>query len=356
MQMAHQEAHKALGISNPNPAVGAVIVSALGDILGAGHTQMAGGPHAEIMAINQALTHGKSLAGSTLYVTLEPCSHQGRTGPCCDAIINAGITKVIAASKDPNPKVAGKGFVSLTSSGIELFIDNSSAQTRELNLGFFSRFERQRPWVRMKIAISLDGHVALTNGASKWITSEEARNDCQELRLRSCAILTGIGTILSDNPQLNVRERSTQRQPEVVILDNQLRTPFNAAVFDAERNVHIFTRSKNSDTLQKKYPKNCIIHHSNSTFKPAVGDTEFLSCETFQAYNELLVEAGPRLNSTMLLAHLVDELVVYTAPKIFGSGKSFANFKEIAELNDAVQLRLINASQIGSDLRTIYRK
>ena len=210
-------------IAPPNPSVGCAVVSASGQLIGQGHTQQAGGPHAEIMALRDAAAGGYSVAGATVYVTLEPCSHHGRTGPCCDALIAAGIAKVVATNTDPNPLVSGQGFARLRAAGVTVEVlpaDHPLAiESRELNIGFFSRMIRKTPWVRMKIAASLDGQTALNNGASQWITSEPARADGHAWRARACAVLTGIGTVLADNPVLNVRLVDTPRQPHLVIVE-----------------------------------------------------------------------------------------------------------------------------------------
>jgi diaminohydroxyphosphoribosylaminopyrimidine deaminase / 5-amino-6-(5-phosphoribosylamino)uracil reductase len=223
LEAVHVEARRALGVPNPNPCVGCVLVSAEGKPVGQGHTQQAGGPHAEVMALRDAAAKGHSTIGATAYVTLEPCSHQGRTGPCCDALVAAGIKKVVATNLDPNPLVAGQGFARLRAAGVEVEVldptDPLAIASRELNIGFFSRMVRKTPWVRMKVAASLDGTTALDNGASQWITSAEARTDGHAWRARSCAILTGIGTVLADKPRLDVRLVETPRQPHLVIVD-----------------------------------------------------------------------------------------------------------------------------------------
>ncbi|MDO8261671.1 MAG: bifunctional diaminohydroxyphosphoribosylaminopyrimidine deaminase/5-amino-6-(5-phosphoribosylamino)uracil reductase RibD, partial [Gallionella sp.] len=211
-------ARQSIGLSNPNPRVGCVLSSDCGRVIGRGFTQQIGGPHAEIMALRDAAEHGHTVAGATAYVTLEPCSHHGRTGPCCDALIAAGIKKVVASIADPNPRVSGQGFERLRAAGIEVIVGPGAAESRELNIGFFSRMIRKTPWVRMKIAASLDGKTALDNGASQWITSEAARTDGHAWRARACAVLTGIGTVLADNPRLDVRLVDTPRQPHLVVV------------------------------------------------------------------------------------------------------------------------------------------
>ena len=232
-------ATQAQGKSNPNPAVACILLDATGSVIGQGHTQPVGGPHAEVMALRDAAACGNSVTGATAYVTLEPCSHHGRTPPCCDALIAAGIKKVVVAVLDLNPLVAGQGVAKLRAAGIEVDVlpaDSADAvASRELNIGFFSRMIRKTPWVRMKIAASLDGKTALPDGQSQWITGEAARADGHAWRARSCAVLTGIGTVLADNPRLDVRLVETARQPAVVIVDSRLDTPLNATILVAAR-------------------------------------------------------------------------------------------------------------------------
>ena len=239
-------AQQSLLLSSPNPHVGCVLTSAEGQLLGQGFTQRAGAPHAEIMALRDAQAQGHSLLGATAYVTLEPCSHQGRTGPCCDALIAAGIKKVVASLLDPNPLVGGQGFARLRAAGITVEVGPGAVQSRELNIGFFSRMLRRTPWVRLKLAASLDGKTALENGASQWLTSEEARSDGHAWRARACAVLTGLGTVLADDPQLDVRLVPTERQPQLVLLDNRLETPVGAKLFKVQRTCHIYTASQHA--------------------------------------------------------------------------------------------------------------
>lgn len=232
LQGALRLAEKASTLSNPNPRVGCWITTADGTLVGQGHTQQAGGPHAEVMALRDAASKGHSVAGATAYVTLEPCSHHGRTPPCCDALVAAGVKQVVVSTLDPNPLVAGRGVQRLRDAGIAvgvLPVDSQEAlDARELNIGFFSRMLRKTPWVRMKMAASLDGTSALNNGTSQWITGPDARADGHAWRASACAVLTGIGTVLEDDPMLDVRETATTRQPHLVIVDSRLETPLQA--------------------------------------------------------------------------------------------------------------------------------
>ena len=242
MAKALEQARSAMYRTSPNPRVGCVLVNPQGQVIGEGATQKAGGPHAEVMALRDAARRGHSVKGATAYVTLEPCAHTGRTGPCCVALSDAGVARVVVALLDPNPRVAGQGVAHLRAHGIAVEVGQGAAQARELNLGFLSRMVRGQPWVRMKAATSLDGVAALANGASQWITSPEARSDGHAWRARACAVLTGVGTVLADDPLLNVRGMATKRQPHLVILDSHLRTPPAARLFGVPgRQVWIYT-------------------------------------------------------------------------------------------------------------------
>lgn len=225
IERALELATQARLLAPPNPAVGCVLVDAQGHIIGQGHTQATGGAHGEIMALRDAAARGHSARGATAYVTLEPCAHRGRTGPCCDALIEAGVAKVVASLTDPNPLVAGRGLDRLRAAGIQVELGPGAQAARDLNIGFFSRMVRATPWVRMKVAASLDGTSALGNGQSQWITSAQARADGHAWRARACAVLTGIGTVLADDPMLDVRDLPTPRQPIRVIVDSRLDTP-----------------------------------------------------------------------------------------------------------------------------------
>ena len=229
MKRALELAKNCSVLTSPNPKVGCVIVRD-GRIIGEGFTQPAGKNHAEIEALNDAASRGEDCRGATVYVTLEPCAHFGRTPPCADALVSAGVSRVIAAMEDPNRLVAGKGLEKLKAAGIDVVCGILSYEAREMNRGFLSRIERSRPWVRMKVAASLDGKTALSNGESQWITSEKAREDGHRWRMRADAIMTGIGTVIKDNPRLNVRLHDALRQPVRIVVDSQLKTPLDARV------------------------------------------------------------------------------------------------------------------------------
>ncbi|MES2281748.1 MAG: bifunctional diaminohydroxyphosphoribosylaminopyrimidine deaminase/5-amino-6-(5-phosphoribosylamino)uracil reductase RibD [Pseudomonadota bacterium] len=347
-------AQSALYITSPNPRVGCVLVSPDGKVIGQGHTQKAGGPHAEMVALKDAAALGHDVAGASAYVTLEPCSHHGRTGPCCDALIAAGITKVIASLHDPNPLVSGEGFARLRAAGTDVEIGPGAAESRELNIGFFSRMIRRTPWVRMKIAASLDGKTALMNGKSQWITGEAARTDGHAWRARSCAVLTGIGTVLEDNPRLDVRLVDTPRQPHLVVVDSRLETPPDANLFIAGRALYIYAAVH--DEVKKKALEArgaTVIYTPGPTGK--VDLTAMLRDLAQREVNELHVEAGHKLNGSFLREGLVDELLLYTAPQMLGTAQGMASFGPLESLQDAVRLRFLSTQLVGDDLRILAR-
>ena len=355
-------ARTAGNLVSPNPRVGCVIVGASGEQLGQGHTQRAGGPHAEIMALRDAATQGHSVIGATAYVTLEPCSHQGRTGPCCDALIAAGIKKVVATNTDPNPLVAGRGFERLRAAGVEVQVlapeHPLAIESRELNIGFFSRMIRKMPWVRMKIAASLDGKTALNNGASQWLTSADARTDGHAWRARACAVLTGIGTVLADNPRLDVRLVETPRQPHLAVVDSRLETPLDAHLFIAGRAIYIYAAVPNE--LKKAALEACgatVIYCPGSTpgTEGKVDLKAMLQDLAAREINELHVEAGHKLNGSLIKEGLVDEFVVYLAPKLLGQGRDMASFGPLTELSQATPLEFKSTQMLGPDLRIVAR-
>jgi diaminohydroxyphosphoribosylaminopyrimidine deaminase/5-amino-6-(5-phosphoribosylamino)uracil reductase len=355
MRRALDLAPEAVDLSGPNPRVGCVLSSADGTrVLGEGHTQQAGGPHAEIMALRQAAERGLSVQGATAWVTLEPCAHHGRTGPCCDALIDAGIGKVVASVSDPNPLVAGQGFARLRAAGIAVEVGPGAAESRELNIGFFSRMLRGTPWVRMKIAASLDGKTALENGVSQWITSEPARADGHAWRARAGAVLTGIGTVLDDNPRLDVRLAPTRRQPDVVIVDSRLETPATANILAPGRLVIVYGAAPAPDRQRALEDRGAtVILMPGATGK--VDLAAMLRDLARRGVNELHVEAGHKLNGSLVREGLVDELLVYLAPKLMGQGRDIAAFGPLTELSTAVPLEFHAVDRIGPDLRVIAR-
>ena len=351
-------ARQAQTLSAPNPAVGCVLVSAAGEVIGQGHTQAVGGPHAEVMALRDAASRGHAVTGATAYVTLEPCAHQGRTGPCSEALVTAGIAKVIASLEDPNPLVAGQGFARLRAAGITVEVGAGADAAREINIGFFSRMLRHTPWVRMKMAASLDGTTALSNGHSQWITGAQARADGHAWRARACAVLTGIGTVLQDDPQLNVRAVPTQRQPHRVVVDSQLQTPLNAKLFSAQASsdgeVWIYTASQDADKTQALQAQGAHV-----TCLPGPGGKVDLAALVQdlakRQVNALHVEAGFKLNGSLVRAGLIDEFLVYLAPQWLGPGQGMLALPGLESLADAVPLEFMSADRIGPDLRLLAR-
>lgn len=356
ISLALQQATKAIGLSDPNPRVGCVIVSASGEILGLGHTQKAGEAHAEIMALQDAKKKGKDVRNATVYVTLEPCAHLGRTGPCCEALIEAKVGRVVASLRDPNPLVAGRGFERLRTSGIEVKIGPGSKESQELNLGFLSRIVRKRPWVRVKIAASLDGITALENGKSQWITSDEARQDGHIWRSRASAILTGSGTILKDNPKLDVRHGSVFRQPDLAIIDSKLQTPPNAKIFAALRNIYIYTTSRNVERKLALEAAGAVIIFSNGFEHEKVSLNFVLEDLAKREINELHVEGGEGLNSALINNDLIDEYLIYYAPIFLGQGKRIAKYNSPVEIEDAKKIIFLDTQVLGKDIRILARK
>jgi diaminohydroxyphosphoribosylaminopyrimidine deaminase / 5-amino-6-(5-phosphoribosylamino)uracil reductase len=364
LELALLNAGKAHSLSNPNPRVGCVIVDRTGSTLGQGHTQQAGGAHAEIMALRDATARGHSLVGATAFVTLEPCSHHGRTGPCCDALVAAGIKKVVATNLDPNPLVAGQGFARLRAAGVEVEVldptDPLAIASRELNIGFFSRMVRKTPWVRLKVAASLDGTTALDNGASQWITSTEARTDGHAWRAQSCAILTGIGTVLADKPRLDVRLVEATRQPHLVVVDSGLQTPLDAPFFIAGRAVFIYAAAQNDakKAALEGLGATVIYMPGQDTQGRLTGNVDLaamLKDLGQREINELHVEAGFKLNGSLVREGLVDEFVVYLAPKLLGQGAGMFNIGPLTELAQGVALEFKSTEMVGPDLRIVAR-
>ncbi|RQO64286.1 bifunctional diaminohydroxyphosphoribosylaminopyrimidine deaminase/5-amino-6-(5-phosphoribosylamino)uracil reductase RibD [Variovorax sp. KBW07] len=351
-------ATSALLLTDPNPRVGCVLCDADGRVIGQGHTQKAGGPHAEVMALRDAAAQGHSVAGATAYVTLEPCSHHGRTGPCCDALIAAGVRRVVASLADPNPLVAGQGFERLRAAGVAVEVGPGAAESRELNIGFFSRMVRKQPWVRLKVAASLDGKTGLDNGVSQWITSEAARTDGHAWRARASAVLTGVGTVLEDNPRLDVRLVDTPRQPHLVVVDSRLQTPVDAHIFIAGRPVWIYAAQRDeakAAALEARGATVTVLPNADGKVDlPAL-----LADLAARGVNELHVESGHKLNGSMLREGCVDELLVYMAPKLIGSGLDIASHLHaggpLTSLAGALPLEFRSVDMLGPDLRIVAR-
>ena len=351
-------AEQAVGLSDPNPRVGCVIVSADGaSILGQGHTQAAGGPHAEVMALREAQARGHDVRGATVYVSLEPCAHHGRTPPCCDALVAAGVGRVEIAVGDPNPLVNGQGTARIAAAGIAIgrAPDDIAQRARELNIGFFARMERGRPWLRMKIAASLDGRTALPNGASQWITGAEARADGHAFRRRAGALLTGIGTVLADDPSLDVRLVETARQPLRCVVDARLDTPPTARLFDASSPVILFTAAGATGRRAALEARGAEIVDVPGV-DGRVDLQAVLDHLAARPVNEVHVEAGARLNGALLQTGRVDELLLYLAPTLLGAGRDIAALGPFESLERGLAFDFHDAAKVGADLRILARK
>ena len=353
LRRALQLAEGAIGLSEPNPRVGCVMHTAHGELAGEGHTQQAGGPHAEVMALRDAASRGASVRGGTAWVSLEPCAHHGRTPPCADALVAAGLARVVMATTDPFPQVAGQGINRLRAAGIQVDLAEPGPVTQEahaLNIGFFSRILRGRPWVRLKVAASLDGRTALADGSSQWITSTEARTDGHAWRRRAGAVLTGIGTVRDDDPRLDVRLVPTQRQPLRVVVDSQLSITPDARVLAPPGRVLVVAAQPSPDrisALRDAGAEVLCLPDANGRVDLAA----LLVRLAADGVNELHLEAGARLNGAWLQADLVDELLLYQAPVLLGPGRDIAHLPPLAALAQARPLRFIDSCPVGPDLR-----
>ena len=354
MRLAMAWAHQALWLSNPNPRVGCVLTAANGSVIASGFTQAAGGPHAEAMALRQATERGLSTVGATAFVTLEPCSHVGRTPPCCDALIESGIKRVVIGALDPNPQVAGQGLARIRNAGIEVSHGLLANESRWLNVGFFSRMLRQRPWVRLKMAASSDGVTALPNGNSQWITSEQARADGLAFRARSCAVLTGAGTVLADNPRLNVRGFSLQRHPHLVVVDSRLQTPPDAKLMNPTqpvRDVWLYHSGIAGLAVQAGLSEAGAQLRAMGNAAGKVDLAALFADLAQREVNEVHVEAGSALNGSLLREGLVDEVVLYFAPTLLGQGLGLSSFGPLTELVQGIDMDFAAPSLIGPDVR-----
>lgn len=351
MRRALALAEKGAFTTTPNPRVGCVIVRD-GEILGEGFHAIAGKAHAEVNALNAAAQAGKEVAGATVYVTLEPCCHYGRTPPCADALIRARVGRVVAATRDPNPKAA-RGGEHLLEAGIAFEYGLLEKEARWLNAGFFSRIERGRPWIRVKMASSLDGRTALANGKSQWITGEAARADGHAFRARACAILTGAGTVAADNPRLTVRGIDTPRQPLRVVLDSQATIAPDATLLNDGGKTLVVSAAARPASLKENVEWLAL---------PATGANGHYSTEDLKTLakklgereiNELHVEAGAALDGALLEAGLVDELLIYVSPKILGdAGRGMFHLNTpLEDLERYGDFRIFDVARVGDDLR-----
>lgn len=333
----------------PNPRVGCVLVND-GEVVGEGWHEQYGAPHAEVIALMNA---GSSARGATAYVSLEPCNHVGKTPPCTEALIDAGVSGVIAAMEDPNPVVAGAGLARLREAGIEVRCGLLHEQAEALNPGFISRMTTGKPYVRMKCAISLDAMSALPDGSSQWITGEQARTDGHHYRARACALLTGYGTVRDDNPQLNVRLVPTTRQPLVVIVDSNLQTAPDARILENPR-VLIVCAGELPDKAAALRERGAeILVLANEAGK--VDLKRLMEQLAERNINEVHVEAGFKLNGSLVRESCVDELLLYQAPCLLGQATGFINLAPVAQLDERIDLRFVSAQPVGKDLRIIAR-
>lgn len=354
-------AEQSVGLSDPNPRVACRLVLSNGQVF-EGHTQAAGQAHAEAMALQAALAAGADTQGAHAIVTLEPCSHHGRTPPCADALVRAGVSRVTVALQDPNPLVAGQGIARLRAAGIQVDVlaDNHplAVHTRELNIGFLHRMRTGLPWVRMKVAASMDGITALPNGVSQWITSEAARSDGHAWRRRAGAVLTGIGTVLEDDPRLDVRLVTTPQQPTRVVVDSQLETPPTARIVQPPGTVWLYTTADATTQPQRHQALQAagvqLIHCPGASKKPdgpAKVDLRAMLADLGQRQiNELHVEAGHKLNGSFLREGLVDEVLLYMAPTLLGQGAGLSNFGPLESLHQGIAMQWVSAHAVGADL------
>jgi diaminohydroxyphosphoribosylaminopyrimidine deaminase/5-amino-6-(5-phosphoribosylamino)uracil reductase len=355
MSRALELARRGLYSTDPNPRVGCVLVRD-GGVVGEGWHARAGEAHAEVNAIRAA---GDGARGATAYVSFEPCCHHGRTGPCTERLVTAGVTRVVAAMVDPDPRTAGRGLEALRTAGIDVASGVLEDQARELNVGFVTRHTRGRPFVRIKMAASLDGRTAMADGESKWITGPQARHDVQHLRARSSAIVTGIGTVLADDPALTVRDVQPQdggaiRQPERVVLDRRLRTPAYASLLGQPGTTLIATSSDDREARERLTDAGAEIL---TLAEDGHGGLEALMTTLAgRSINEVLVEAGATLAGALLGAALVDEIVLYTAPVLLGdSGRGLFHLPHVRRLAEGLELDIVDVRAVGRDWRITAR-
>lgn len=363
MRRAFAQAKQAIYITTPNPRVGAVLLAPDGQILGEGYTQPPGQAHAEIMTLRDAIARGHKTQGSTLYVTLEPCSHHGRTPPCTDAIIAAGVKRVVIALPDPHPSVAGRGVAQLRAAGIQVDMGSGFEESLSLNTGFVSRHVRGRPWVWMKVAQTVDGRTALPDGRSQWITSEAARADGHAWRARACAVLTGIGTVLADDPRLDVRLVSTPRQPLRVVIDRHLQLAPSARILEPAGGVRLYHATAEEDWTADQRSRAAALRdrgvalvwcqdaNNGKVDLPAVF-ADLLS----NNIQEVHVEAGERLNGSLLQAGCIDEALLYVAPHWLGPGIGSARLPLAPDLSRPDPWEFLEPIMVEPDLRLRMRR
>jgi len=353
MAQALRLARRGLTTTTPNPRVGCVLVQG-GVVVGEGYTQPAGQNHAEIEALADAHSRNAATRGATAYITLEPCSHYGLTPPCAEALIGAGVSRVVAAMQDPNPRVSGQGIERLRAAGITTACGLMAAEAGELNLGFVSRMTRGRPWLRLKVAASLDGKSALKNGRSQWITSAPARLDGHRWRARACAILTGIGTVRDDDPRLSVRGIATGRQPLKVVVDSRLELPLSAQVLEGGK---LLVAAASADAakiaaLASRGAEVVVLPNRHGKVDLA----ELMSELARRGINEIHAEAGVKLNGSLLREGLVDELLLYLAPTLLGdAARGMFDLPELSDLAGRRDLSVSDVRRVGGDIRILAR-
>ncbi|MDP1535594.1 MAG: bifunctional diaminohydroxyphosphoribosylaminopyrimidine deaminase/5-amino-6-(5-phosphoribosylamino)uracil reductase RibD [Burkholderiales bacterium] len=349
MARALELAARGLYTTTPNPRVGCVIVNN-GKVVGEGWHEKAGEPHAEPAALQAA---GAQAAGATVYVTLEPCAHFGRTPPCVDALLATKPARVVAALQDPNPQTAGQGFARLRAAGITVDVGLMADEARELNIGFVTRMTRGTPWVRLKVAASLDGRTALANGQSQWITGAEARRDGHAWRARACAVLTGVGTVKDDDPQLTVREVATSRQPLRVVVDSRLQTPLTARVLGPGTLIAAAGADVPRSVALRAHGAEVVVlpnHEGKVDLQALLQELARRGC------NEVHVEAGHKLNGSLLDEGLVDELLIYLAPCILGdTAQGMFHLPPLANLGDRRNVKIMDIQRCGEDVRILAR-
>jgi len=347
MARAIRLAQAGLFTAHPNPRVGCVIVVD-GEIVGEGWHEKTGGPHAEVVALAAA---GDLSAGATAYITLEPCSHTGRTPPCTEALIAAGIGRVVIGMKDPNPKVAGSGIEKLEQAGISVEVGVLEGEARKLNPGFIRRMEQGLPYVRAKLAASLDGRTAMASGESKWITGESGRADVQRLRARSSAIVTGAGTVLSDDPSLTVRMETVSQQPLRVIVDSHLSTPASSKIFRQEGSTLVVTASEDGEATEELVNAGAEVIQLSSAGQ-GVNLQELMKYLAERECNEVMIEAGATLTGSAIACGIVDELVIYMAPHIMGAdAKGMFRIPGLEAMENRIGLHIIDVRSVGDDIR-----
>lgn len=345
-------ARKGIYTSKPNPRVGCILVKN-NAIIAEGWHRRAGQRHAEI----EALKRTENAQDATAYVTLEPCSHDGKTAPCATALIKAGVARVVIAMQDPNPLVAGKGIILLEQAGINVSCGTLETEAKQLNKGFIARMINAKPYVTSKLAMSLDGRTAMSSGASKWITSTAARQDVQKLRAASCAVLTGIETVLADDPSMNVRMDNVDvKQPICVILDSSLRMPVSAGLLALKRRVIILTCSTEQQKIDALQQAGAEVYYLDADANQRLDLQKVLTFLAQQEINNVLIEAGSVLNGAMMQQGLIDECIVYMAPSILGdNARGLFAMPNVSKITDKIQLQLIDMRKIGVDIRLHYK-